>query len=330
MFPKNGQLVRHPLPSLLDMAALPVVQRLKCTAAASCWQGTLGPCSRRLPHTYAYAPARLPSLHGPSEQGQDILPPVTAQTSGSAFTSGLFVTSRTLSRVIVPCASSSSSMQAALEPLQEGQQVDAGPAASDVPQTLTRMQLSSKVERGADRPEGLKRTVAMHVGYVGTAFRGELTKTGAPICHAPQHLCSKHQERGALGIGPELGFGKEASTQPIWRRHAPVQRQSTAPLCWPNQTRCEHKPHDACVMLTMSMLIIITHTLTSLCGCAAGLQKMENGTSSHDETVEGVLETAIFKAGLISESNYGSLGKVKWSRNSRTDKGVHSLATVRT
>jgi tRNA U38,U39,U40 pseudouridine synthase TruA len=45
-------------------------------------------------------------------------------------------------------------------------------------------------------------------------------------------------------------------------------------------------------------------------------------------TIEQVLETAIFKAGLIKESNYGCFSKVNWSRASRTDKGVHSLGTV--
>jgi tRNA pseudouridine38-40 synthase len=45
-------------------------------------------------------------------------------------------------------------------------------------------------------------------------------------------------------------------------------------------------------------------------------------------TIEEELERAIYKAGGIAESNFGELNKVKWSRSSRTDKGVHSLATV--
>ncbi|CAN0903775.1 Putative tRNA pseudouridine synthase [Linum grandiflorum] len=57
-----------------------------------------------------------------------------------------------------------------------------------------------------------------------------------------------------------------------------------------------------------------------------GLQKQ------HDEhslsTVEAELEDAIFNAGGILESNYGHLNKVAWARSSRTDKGVHSLATT--
>ncbi|MED6172475.1 hypothetical protein PIB30_050460 [Stylosanthes scabra] len=44
--------------------------------------------------------------------------------------------------------------------------------------------------------------------------------------------------------------------------------------------------------------------------------------------IEKELETAIFKAGGIRDSNFGDLDKVKWSRSSRTDKGVHSLATM--
>jgi len=52
----------------------------------------------------------------------------------------------------------------------------------------------------------------------------------------------------------------------------------------------------------------------------------------HDDsiaTVEGVLEAALFRAGCVLESNMGALEKLGWSRSSRTDKGVHSLATVR-
>lgn len=45
-------------------------------------------------------------------------------------------------------------------------------------------------------------------------------------------------------------------------------------------------------------------------------------------TIEAELETAIFKAGGIRDSNYGNLHKIGWVRSSRTDKGVHSLATM--
>ncbi|KAF8728616.1 hypothetical protein HU200_017881 [Digitaria exilis] len=57
-----------------------------------------------------------------------------------------------------------------------------------------------------------------------------------------------------------------------------------------------------------------------------GLQKQRE--LSVDSTIESVLESAIFKAGGILESNYGKLQKVGWERSSRTDKGVHSLATM--
>ena len=45
-------------------------------------------------------------------------------------------------------------------------------------------------------------------------------------------------------------------------------------------------------------------------------------------TVEDVLEEAVYQSGGILESNRGSLGKINWSRSSRTDKRVHSLSTV--
>ena len=44
--------------------------------------------------------------------------------------------------------------------------------------------------------------------------------------------------------------------------------------------------------------------------------------------MEAVLELAILKAGLMRRENFGDFSKVKWSRSSRTDKGVHALAAV--
>jgi len=60
-----------------------------------------------------------------------------------------------------------------------------------------------------------------------------------------------------------------------------------------------------------------------------GLQKQRE--LSVDSTIESVLESAIFKAGGILESNYGKLQKVGWERSSRTDKGVginHIISSI--
>lgn len=57
-----------------------------------------------------------------------------------------------------------------------------------------------------------------------------------------------------------------------------------------------------------------------------GLQKQTHMDSL--STIEGELESAIFKAGGIRDTNYGNLHKIGWARSSRTDKGVHSLATM--
>lgn len=57
-----------------------------------------------------------------------------------------------------------------------------------------------------------------------------------------------------------------------------------------------------------------------------GLQIQRDSAST--VTIEDELENAILKAGGMLESNYGNLHKVGWKRSSRTDKGVHSLATV--
>eukprot|EP01105_Mastigella_eilhardi_P012466 TRINITY_DN284_c5_g1_i1.p1 TRINITY_DN284_c5_g1~~TRINITY_DN284_c5_g1_i1.p1 ORF type:complete len:500 (-),score=131.51 TRINITY_DN284_c5_g1_i1:97-1596(-) len=45
-------------------------------------------------------------------------------------------------------------------------------------------------------------------------------------------------------------------------------------------------------------------------------------------TIESVLEEAIHKAGGIEDINAGSFQKVKWSRSSRTDKGVSAACNV--
>lgn len=76
-----------------------------------------------------------------------------------------------------------------------------------------------------------------------------------------------------------------------------------------------------------------TPTVARLPGLAWQLPAIPKGLQANRQlpelaTVEGVLEQAIFKAGLISAANFGDFRKTKWSRSSRTDKGVHSLATV--
>ncbi len=59
----------------------------------------------------------------------------------------------------------------------------------------------------------------------------------------------------------------------------------------------------------------------------AGLQIQKN--EPEVATIEGELGRALVRAGRVLESNVGAHHKMGWSRSSRTDKGVHSLATVR-
>ena len=69
-----------------------------------------------------------------------------------------------------------------------------------------------------------------------------------------------------------------------------------------------------------------------LVGYAGG--SFRGNTVNHElprgSTVDDVLEDALFAAGGVKTSNYRSraLARLKWSRSSRTDKGVSSLATV--
>ena len=53
--------------------------------------------------------------------------------------------------------------------------------------------------------------------------------------------------------------------------------------------------------------------------------------NDHDErinTIEGDLKQALIGANAIKESNQSDLSKIKWSRSSRTDKGVHAARVV--
>ena len=123
---------------------------------------------------------------------------------------------------------------------------------------------ASLCETGQDADSGMKkRKVALHLAYVGTAFKGVplAVPSAAVSCLAPHALAQTAEHSG----------------QPL---------------------------------------------------CCAGLQLQR--VEGEASTVEGVLETALFRAGSILQSNLGALGKIGWTRSSRTDKGVHSLATVRT
>ena len=51
-----------------------------------------------------------------------------------------------------------------------------------------------------------------------------------------------------------------------------------------------------------------------------GSQKNEGVRS-----VEGELEKALHKLGMISDFNFGDLRKIGWGRATRTDKKVHAL-----
>ena len=62
-------------------------------------------------------------------------------------------------------------------------------------------------------------------------------------------------------------------------------------------------------------------------GSHSGLQIQRK--EAEVNTIEAALEGALAKAGRVLESNVGALHKMAWTRSSRTDKGVHSLATVK-
>lgn len=58
-----------------------------------------------------------------------------------------------------------------------------------------------------------------------------------------------------------------------------------------------------------------------------GLQ-IQNGPTPQ-KAIENVVHDAIFDAGMMLSTNKNDVQRLKWSRSSRTDKGVHSLGTVR-
>lgn len=60
--------------------------------------------------------------------------------------------------------------------------------------------------------------------------------------------------------------------------------------------------------------------------CGVGYQGMQRNPGA--KTIEGDLEEALFKAGAISEDQYGDPRKVDWMRSARTDKGVSAVGQV--
>ena len=60
--------------------------------------------------------------------------------------------------------------------------------------------------------------------------------------------------------------------------------------------------------------------------CGAGYQGMQRNPGAI--TIEGELEQALFRAGAISQCNFGDLRKVDWMRAARTDKGVSAVGQI--
>lgn len=60
--------------------------------------------------------------------------------------------------------------------------------------------------------------------------------------------------------------------------------------------------------------------------CGIGYQGMQRNPGA--KTIEGDLEEALFKAGAISQDQYGDPRKVDWMRSARTDKGVSAVGQV--
>ncbi|CAN6693083.1 unnamed protein product [Malus baccata var. baccata] len=96
---------------------------------------------------------------------------------------------------------------------------------------------------------------------------------------------------------------------------------SSSSLCTPEQTstRSGHKWQP---VRKRKVVLRVGYVGTEYRGLQ--MQRDENSLS----TIEKELETAIYNAGGIRESNLGNLNKIAWARSSRTDKGVHSLATM--
>lgn len=46
------------------------------------------------------------------------------------------------------------------------------------------------------------------------------------------------------------------------------------------------------------------------------------------KTLQGEIELALYRAGMLSEINFGNPFKYSWSNSARTDKGVHACAQV--
>ena len=85
---------------------------------------------------------------------------------------------------------------------------------------------------------------------------------------------------------------------------------------------CKVEAEETKLLPKRTMALHVAYVGSSFKGSAV------NRALGEAATIEAVLESALHKAGFISDDNFGHFDKVKWSRASRTDKGVHSLGTV--
>eukprot|EP00850_Spirogloea_muscicola_P020801 SM000227S07447 [mRNA] locus=s227:88731:91740:+ [translate_table: standard] len=127
---------------------------------------------------------------------------------------------------------------------------------------------------------------------------------------------------------------------------SPTRRSPRSPPLAAHE-RCRPLPPGPC-LAALDELASSSSSSSSGTGVAAGRPEVHTGPLEEQQprrrkkkvaiwigyvgtdfkAVEGELEKAILAADAMLPSNFGDFAKSKWGRSSRTDKGVHSVATV--
>eukprot|EP00892_Ulva_mutabilis_P009054 jgi/Ulvmu1/6520/UM003_0153.1 len=105
-----------------------------------------------------------------------------------------------------------------------------------------------------------------------------------------------------------------------------IRGYGEGPKPLPEELQRETQDLDPTAMPKRVVALHIGYVGTNYRGLQMTIDELQ--LSNPVKAVEDVVAFAIMKAGYMRKENFGYPTKVSWTRSSRTDKGVHSVATV--
>ncbi|RLN97384.1 hypothetical protein BBJ28_00017877 [Nothophytophthora sp. Chile5] len=118
-----------------------------------------------------------------------------------------------------------------------------------------------------------------------------------------------------FGLRPLGGASRQALRQSLWAPACASSGLNGAPT-WKRWLATEAAAAEPGKLVKRKVAIVSGYMGTGY-----------HGVQMNDDvqTIEDELRNAIFKAGAMRESNFEDLGKIDWSRSSRTDKGENAV-----